>query len=178
MEGWQALLGCSQCNDNWYDTRQCARPPELTWGTGGLQPKPESSSLDLGITILQTFINAPELKTSFWHASQSVEVHYLEKRIIYRLPEGLPHSHSSWQFFMSGAGNTTHPHIDPPLACSLFWQVIGSKLWCTWPATTDNLAKFKQTATVKWTWQWTMDNLSESGWKLFIMEPGTWWVLK
>jgi hypothetical protein len=69
----------------------------------------------LGITILQTFITAPVLKSSIWRASQAVGSHFLEQNIVYRLAAGLPPSHSGWQFFMSGPGDITHPHIDPPL---------------------------------------------------------------
>jgi hypothetical protein len=131
----------------------------------------------LGITILQTFITAPVLKSSIWRASQAVGSHFLEQNIVYRLAAGLPPSHSGWQFFMSGPGDITHPHIDPPLTRSLFWQVIGSKIWCTWPATKENLGVFEQTEDGKRSWQWAMENLNKTGRKLFMMEPGTWWVL-
>ena len=128
----------------------------------------------MGITIFQTFVNAPVLKSSIWRASQAVGDHFLENRIVYRSPG---RSHSGWQFFMTGPGDITHPHIDPPLVRSLFWQVIGSKLWCIWPPTKENLALFEQTVARDRTWQWAMENLHEPGRKCFIMEPGTWWVL-
>ena len=79
---------------------------------------------------------------------------------------------------MSGAGNVTHPHIDPPLTWNIFWQVVGYKLWCIWPATSDNLAVFEESVAGERTWEWGIKKLSESGQKIFIMEPGTWWELK
>lgn len=128
---------------------------------------------NLGITIQRTWINIPELETGIWDPNLAVGSHYREEKITYRVPAP---GHSGWQFFMSGAGDITHPHIDPPVTRCLFWQVVGSKLWCKWPATKENLAAFNQLP-VKPTWQWAMDNLSESGRQLFIMEPGTWLVL-
>ena len=79
---------------------------------------------------------------------------------------------------MSGAGNITHPHINPPITWSLMLQVVGRKLWCTWPATGNNLVKWEKTTASKQTWQWAMEELSPSGQKVFIAEPGTWWVVK
>ena len=79
---------------------------------------------------------------------------------------------------MSGPGDITNPHIDPPLTRSVFWQVIGYKIWGIWPATTENLAAFEQAVDGERTWEWAISELSESGRKLFIMEPGTWWELK
>ena len=131
----------------------------------------------LGITVLRTFIAAPVLKSSIWRPSKAVGRQFLERNIAYNLPAGLPPSYSGWQFFMSGPGDMTHPHIDPPLTRSLFWQVIGRKIWCTWPATKENLALFERAPDGKRSWQWAIENLDETGRKLFIMEPGTWWVL-
>ena len=133
---------------------------------------------NLGISILRTYINSPELKSSIWRTRESVEPHYLDQKIVYLVPAGFPQSHSGWQCFMSGAGDITHPHIDPPITRSLMLQVVGRKLWCTWPATGNNLVEWEKTTAPKRTWQWAMKKLSPSGRKVFIAEPGTWWVLK
>ena len=115
---------------------------------------------DLGITIFQTFTNVPVLKSGIWHASQAVENHFLECRIVYKSPA---HSHSGWQFFMTGPGDITHPHINPPIVQSLFWQVTGSKLMCIWPPMKKNLALFEQGTHGEQTWQWAIENLDEAG---------------
>jgi hypothetical protein len=131
----------------------------------------------VGITILQTLVDAPDLKSGIWSLKESVERLFLEGKIVRLMPARLPTSHSGWQFFMSGAGDVTNPHIDPPLTRTIFWQVIGYKIWCIWPATPENLDAFELVGE-KRTWKWALDNLSESGRKFFIMEPGTWWELK
>ena len=129
----------------------------------------------LGITVFQTYVEALELKSGIWSVSESVERHFLKSKIALLRPAT---SHSGWQFFMSGAGDITNPHIDPPLTRSIFWQLVGCKLWCIWPATTENLTVFEQSVAGERTWEWGMDNLSESGRKLLIMTPGTWWEVK
>lgn len=133
---------------------------------------------DVGITILQTYVDAPALKSGIWSMSESVGRHFLEGRICPLLPQRLPTSHGGWQFFMSGAGDVTNPHIDPPLTRNIFWQVVGYKLWCIWPATSENLTEFEESVAGERDWKWGMDNLDKSGRKVFIMEPGTWWELK
>jgi hypothetical protein len=133
---------------------------------------------NLGFTVFQTYVNAPELKTSFWNITQSVEQHFTKAKIVRLLPARFPASHSGWQFFMSGAGDTTHPHIDPPLTRSVFWQLVGRKLWGVWPPTKNNLAAFEEIAPTERTWKWAMENLSKEGRRFFIMEPGTWAELK
>ena len=136
------------------------------------------SPRNMGITILQTFVDAQEVKSSIWNITQSVERHFVNSKIVRLLPARFPRTHSGWQFFMSGAGDITNPHIDPSLTRSVFWQVIGSKLWGIWPATKENLAVFEKSAAKERTWSWAMANLSERNRKLFIMEPGTWWEVK
>lgn len=132
---------------------------------------------DLGITVLQTYVDAPELKLGIWHVSHSVGRHFDEHKIISLLPERLPTSHSNWAFFMSGPGDVTNPHIDPPITRTIFWQIIGYKIWGIWPPTTENLAAFEHTAPADRTWGWAIEKLSEAGRKIILMEPGTWWEL-
>ena len=133
---------------------------------------------DLGITIFQTYVGAEELNSSIWSFDEAVGNHFEEAKVVQLIPGKLPTSHNGWQFFMSGAGAITNPHIDPPLARNVFWQVIGSKLWGTWSATEDNLAKFEKKDPMERTWEWAVEELSEDGRRFFIMEPGTWSELK
>ena len=133
---------------------------------------------NLGFTILQTWVDAPELKLSIWNLSQSVERRFLKSKIVPLSPARSPPSHSRWQFFMSGAGDITSPHIDPPLTRTVFWQVVGHKIWGIWPATKENLDVFEQSVAKDRTWKWAVNNLSESDRKIFIMQPGTAWDLK
>ena len=124
----------------------------------------------MGLTVLQSFINAPELKTGIWNFNNSVLLHFHESKVVPLWPA----PHSGWQFFMSGPGDITNPHIDPALTRTVFWQVIGYKLWGVWPATKENLAVFEKTQPLDRTWKWAVENLSEDGRSFFIMEPGTW----
>jgi hypothetical protein len=133
---------------------------------------------DLGITVFQTFVNAQELNSSIWNFDEAVGNHFEKAKVVQLMPAKLPLSHNGWQFFMSGAGAITNPHIDPPLTRNVFWQVIGSKLWGTWSATEQNLAKFERTNPMERTWEWAVKELSEDGRRFFIMEPGTWSELK
>ena len=132
----------------------------------------------LGFTVFQRYVDVPEVKSGIWSVGEAVERHFVKSKIVSLVPRRFPPSHSGWQFFMSGAGDTTNAHIDPPLTRSVFWQVIGYKLWCIWPATTENLAAFEERGDKERTWEWAIGALSASGRKLFIMEPGTWWELK
>ena len=132
----------------------------------------------LGFTIFQTYVDAPDIKTGIWNVDESVKRHYSASKIYVLLPKRFPTSHSGWQFFMSGAGDITNPHIDPPITRSIIWQVIGYKLWCIWPATSENLVLFQQSVDEDRTWEWAMTTFSKSGRTLFIMEPGTWCELK
>jgi hypothetical protein len=79
---------------------------------------------------------------------------------------------------MTGAGGITNPHIDPPLSRSIFWQVVGHKLWGLWPATSTNLAAFEKTEASQQTWKWAIETLDEDGRDFLIMEPGSWWEVK
>ena len=133
---------------------------------------------DLGITILQTYVNVPDLKSGIWDMSESVQHHFQKSKIVLLLPQRLPPSHSLWQFFMSRVGDVTNPHIDPPLTQNIFYQVVRYKLWCIWPAMLDNLAGFEKMISGEQTWKWAMEELGKSGQKIFIMEPSTWWDLK
>jgi hypothetical protein len=129
---------------------------------------------NLGLTILQTYVNAPELRSSIWSINNSVGAHYLESRISLMMPP----RHTGWQFCMTRVGDITNPHIDPPLSWNIFWQVVGHKLWGLWPATSTNLAVFEKTEVSQQTWKWAIETLDEDGWNFLIMEPGTWWEVK
>ena len=128
--------------------------------------------------IFQTYVSAQELNSSIWSFNEAVGNHFEVAKVIQLIPDKPPSSHNGWQFFMSGASAITNPHINPPLACNVFWQVIGSKLWGTWSATEENLATFEKKDPMEQTWEWAVEELSEDSQRFFITEPGTWSELK
>ena len=89
---------CFEVVDSGCVTTGCGGPTQLCWRTDGTGLEERNAALppwDLSITILQTYANVPDLKSSIWNMSKSVEHHFSRARLFFCCHRDfLPHTAS------------------------------------------------------------------------------------